>query len=820
MGREKPIPSSLRACGKWLRKISHTYEIRFRSFRLWCALVPVFVSFSPFSSRCAPTASERAMSFAFNHLAPGLHPMHPLLQGGGGFLAAQQLGAPPGATPTGAALLAGINNKPLEFKVKPVQNGSGGAAPMELETVAEHEAIKEAAIEKAREESKKMLEELHKQHHSQLQQHTANGGEIVFNQLIQQHQSHHGFMMMPGVMNMVDGSSLISMQPFPMLAAPANPELSGALNGTPTTASAVAPPTGGSNVEKPATAKEIIYCKSCTLFPPNPNAPAPKTIERPPGCRTVFVGGLPTGMTEEVMREIFERCGEITTLRLSKKNFCHIRYVYEASVDSAIYLSGYRVKIGSNFSYGATTGGGGGGSTEAKEPPIFGVLHVDYAQARDDQYEYECKQRKLQREKRHRERLEEDRFRSLSPQPVVHYTEHEAGSVAERLKNDETFAKAVQTLVTWLERGDCSKKNANNFYSMIQSTNSHVRRLLSEKSVCDEELKRARDQYRRQTKGMLAQFSQIEKVFNAASHKKVWDHFTKAQRKNIDAWKKQSLLDDFPDDDGMDMSDDDHSVSSLPYKKSRWEHDHKDHGADHTERGLSDGAESSTAHDSELKMKILHIEVLQETIRNLQTQLLENKAKETERTGRICELEEELKEANVKQLLLKTKIATSKVAASCAASIASSSGKGCDSEGEECTGVPVTNAPEPTGTAAVEMISKATATTDTASGPSPVAAPNDREARILAFASTFLMINPAGGGVPFEQVWAYVGRYVQEMKPKELETVFDRYRQLFERCDQTVSDERKIGEVKDASEIRNSSCYRFIGHRTGESGRL
>uniref|UniRef100_A0A182K719 RRM domain-containing protein n=1 Tax=Anopheles christyi TaxID=43041 RepID=A0A182K719_9DIPT len=763
------------------------------------------------------------MSFSFNPLGPGLHPMHPLLSGGGGFLTAQQLGAPP-PTPSNAALLAGINNKPLEFKLKPVQNGSG-AAPMELETVAERDAIKDsnnalAAMEKAREESinKKMLEELHKQHQTAQLQH-ANGGEIVFNQLLQQHQSaaHHGFMMMPGVMNMVDGTSLISMQPFQMMAPSA--ELSGALSGTTPTGQSIggssgapgASTPGSTSAEKAATTKEIIYCKSCTLFPPNPNAPAPKTIERPPGCRTVFVGGLPTGMTEEVMREIFERCGEITTLRLSKKNFCHIRYVYEASVDSAIYLSGYRVKIGSNFTYG-------GGGTEAKDPPIFGVLHVDYAQARDDQYEYECKQRKLQREKRHRERLEDDRFRSLSPQPVVHYTEHEAGSVAERLKNDETFAKAVQTLVTWLERGDCSKKNANNFYSMIQSTNSHVRRLLNEKSVCDEELKRAREQYRRQTKGMLTQFSQIEKVFNAASHKKVWDHFTKAQRKNIDAWKKQSLdiktvqLDDFPDEDGMDMSDDDHSISSLPCKKSRWEQDHKDHGTD-TDRSTTDAIEHQTIHESELKMKILHIEVLQETIRNLQTQLLENKAKETERQARICELEDELKDANVKQLLLKTKIATTKAAASCATSI-SSSGKGGDSESEEC---PAVNVPEATIATVrpVEMVSKATATTETtgsADGPAMVA-PNEREAKIVAFASTFLMINPLG--VPFEQVWAYVGRYVNEMKPKELEDVFARYQQLFERCNAPASDERQLlGEMQNTSGKTSSPCYRFIAHKT------
>lgn len=32
------------------------------------------------------------------------------------------------------------------------------------------------------------------------------------------------------------------------------------------------------------------------------------------------------------------------------------------------------------------------------DPGNTGKLHVDYAQARDDQYEYECRQRQLQRE--------------------------------------------------------------------------------------------------------------------------------------------------------------------------------------------------------------------------------------------------------------------------------------------------------------------------------------------------------------------------------------------------------------------------------------
>ncbi|CAG13468.1 unnamed protein product, partial [Tetraodon nigroviridis] len=33
---------------------------------------------------------------------------------------------------------------------------------------------------------------------------------------------------------------------------------------------------------------------------------------------------------------------------------------------------------------------------------------------------------------------------------------------------------------------------------------------------------------------------QIVSVFQAASKQKAWDHFSKAQRKNLDMWRKQA----------------------------------------------------------------------------------------------------------------------------------------------------------------------------------------------------------------------------------------------------------------------------------------
>lgn len=269
--------------------------------------------------------------------------------------------------------------------------------------------------------------------------------------------------------------------------------------------------------------KEIIHCKSCTLFPPNPNLPPPATRERPPGCKTVFVGGLPENGTEQIIVEVFEQCGEIIAIRKSKKNFCHIRFAEEYMVDKALYLSGYRIRLGS--------------STDKKDT---GRLHVDFAQARDDLYEWECKQRMLAREERHRRRMEEERMRPPSPPPVVHYSDHECSIVAEKLKDDSKFSEAVQTLLTWIERGEVNRRSANHFYSMIQSANSHVRRLVNEKATHEKEMEEAKEKFKHALSGILIQFEQIVAVYHSASKQKAWDHFTKAQRKNISVWCKQA----------------------------------------------------------------------------------------------------------------------------------------------------------------------------------------------------------------------------------------------------------------------------------------
>ena len=70
-------------------------------------------------------------------------------------------------------------------------------------------------------------------------------------------------------------------------------------------------------------------------------------------------------MTEDILMEIFERCGEIQSLRFFKRSFCHVRFVSESAVDAAILLTGYKVRIG-----------------QSTDSMFNGRLYIDYAQVK------------------------------------------------------------------------------------------------------------------------------------------------------------------------------------------------------------------------------------------------------------------------------------------------------------------------------------------------------------------------------------------------------------------------------------------------------
>lgn len=71
--------------------------------------------------------------------------------------------------------------------------------------------------------------------------------------------------------------------------------------------------------------------------------------------------------------------------------------------------------------------------------------------------------------------------------------------------DDGKFPEAVRVLLTWLERGEVNRRNANNFYSMIQSSNGHIRRLTGEKSQHEKEMEEAKDKFKTALSGIVGQ---------------------------------------------------------------------------------------------------------------------------------------------------------------------------------------------------------------------------------------------------------------------------------------------------------------------------
>lgn len=60
-------------------------------------------------------------------------------------------------------------------------------------------------------------------------------------------------------------------------------------------------------------------------------------------------------------------------------------------------------------------------------------------------------------------------------------------------------------LFAWIDRGEVNRRTANQFYSMIQLANSHVRRLMVEKAQEEEEVERAKEAYKSALLAVLTQ---------------------------------------------------------------------------------------------------------------------------------------------------------------------------------------------------------------------------------------------------------------------------------------------------------------------------
>lgn len=88
--------------------------------------------------------------------------------------------------------------------------------------------------------------------------------------------------------------------------------------------------------------------------------------------------------------------------------------------------------------------------------------------------------------------------------------------------DDHKFSEATAVLFTWIDRGEVNRRTANHFYSMIQSANSHVRRLMGEKAQHEEEMERAKETFKN---ALMAILTQCKETLLFHTHTRSWETF-------------------------------------------------------------------------------------------------------------------------------------------------------------------------------------------------------------------------------------------------------------------------------------------------------
>ena len=134
-------------------------------------------------------------------------------------------------------------------------------------------------------------------------------------------------------------------------------------------------------------------------------------------------------------------------------------------------------------------------------------------------------------------------------------------------------------------------------------------------------------------------------------------------------------------------------------------------------------------------MKEKQIKVLQETIRNLQRKLLEINTKEKQNESKIAELEESIRDSNIKELLLRTKIANA---------------------------------------ARADDLSETSSVIEKSQGNSELC---DFEAHLVSLATAFLVIHPNGASI--EAVLNYIQEFSTATSENELVDVLVKHEKVF-----------------------------------------
>lgn len=263
--------------------------------------------------------------------------------------------------------------------------------------------------------------------------------------------------------------------------------------------------------------KKIRYSKF-VLCPPHTGIIPRPTVDRPLGCKTVSLAGFPFKMKEDYVREIFRDCGKIHKIKPKTPGVYHVTFSCESAIDNALQFNGYTVVF----------------KSDRHRTPHKGIIEVDFVPVWKEQQEYDHRVRAIQKE------LKSNNATRVSPSDS-NFSETEIVKLVEGLHEESLFNDGINRLVTWMEEGRCHKRNAFQFFSVLQALQSLVSRLMKDTAKLEEDVQEHQCRLSGKYAANSMNFVEILKAFDVASSRSVWDKFTDSQKNRIEMWKKHIM---------------------------------------------------------------------------------------------------------------------------------------------------------------------------------------------------------------------------------------------------------------------------------------
>lgn len=201
---------------------------------------------------------------------------------------------------------------------------------------------------------------------------------------------------------------------------------------------------------------------NCYLVPPLDDTHVQPLNERQPGCRTVFVGGLPGLADEFIIKEIFNVCGLVENISYKnvRKNtqvrYCQVTFYKQDCVEKAVKFNGHVLVIGD------------GSDRKSK----ISRIRVNYDKEANDNKEMKSnimvkRQKPVQKE----EQTHLD----------LMYNRKKAFQILDLIRHDTSIVESLEMMAHWFEKGECNRTTVNVFHTMLSTTHSLVKRLISKR---------------------------------------------------------------------------------------------------------------------------------------------------------------------------------------------------------------------------------------------------------------------------------------------------------------------------------------------------